>query len=115
MRFTKIACAAALGSVVFAAPQNAERANKGNQGNQGNAGGATAATAAAGGNDASLTLSSNAIQSGSFVDGSEQIGNADVGQAKSLTSQDNFINFCSGKTLQNGLQILTGSCNGIGV
>lgn len=25
----------------------------------------------------------------------------------------NFINFCSGKTLTNGLQIKTGSCNGI--
>lgn len=26
----------------------------------------------------------------------------------------NFINFCSGKTLTNGLQQKKGSCNGIG-
>jgi hypothetical protein len=26
----------------------------------------------------------------------------------------NFINFCTGKTLTNGLQVKTGSCNGIG-
>lgn len=62
----------------------------------------------------SLTLSSSAIQSGSFVDGSTSIGAAEVGQAKSLTSTNNFINYCAGKTLTNGLQILTGSCNGIG-
>lgn len=59
------------------------------------------------------TLLSTSIQEGSEVDGSEQIGNAEVGQAKSLTSTNNFINFCSGKTLTNGLQIITGSCNGI--
>ncbi|RDW73669.1 hypothetical protein BP5796_07111 [Coleophoma crateriformis] len=59
------------------------------------------------------TLSANAIQSGSFVDGSAEVGAAEVGQAKSATSTNNFINNCSGKTLTNGLQILTGSCNGI--
>lgn len=59
------------------------------------------------------TLAANAIQSGSFVDGSQEIGAAEVGQAKSLTSQNNFINNCAGKTLTNGLQITTGSCNGI--
>lgn len=61
----------------------------------------------------STTLSANAVQSGSFVDGSTQIGAAEVGQAKSLTSTNNFINNCAGKTLTNGLQITTGSCNGI--
>ncbi|QSZ33435.1 hypothetical protein DSL72_005003 [Monilinia vaccinii-corymbosi] len=75
-------------------------------------GGSHAGTATSG-NDASLTLASNAIQSGSFADGSEEIGAAEVGQAKSATSQNNFINFCSGATLTNGLQITTGSCNGI--
>lgn len=94
MLFTKIACAAALSSVVFASP--------------------APEPAAAAGNDASsTTLSADAIQSGSFVDGSQQIGAAEVGQAKSLTSQNNFINNCAGKTLTNGLQITTGSCNGI--
>lgn len=63
--------------------------------------------------EATQVLQANAIQSGSFVDGSTSIGAAEVGQAKSLTSTNNFINNCAGKTLTNGLQILTGSCNGI--
>lgn len=100
MLFNKIAYAAALSTVVFASPAPApEPANTANSG---------------GGNAASgTTLSPDAIQSGSFVDGSEQIGAAEVGQAKSLTSQNNFINNCAGKTLTNGLQITAGSCNGI--
>jgi hypothetical protein len=61
----------------------------------------------------SLTLDAAAVQTGSFVDGSTSIG-AEAGQANSQTSQNNFINFCSGKTLTNGLQIVGGSCNGIG-
>jgi hypothetical protein len=60
------------------------------------------------------TLSANAIQTGSFFDGSASLG-ADDGQALSLTDKANFINFCAGKTLTNGLQITTGSCNGIGM
>lgn len=96
MYFSKFASAAALMSVAVAIPA-------------GNNNAATAAT----GNDASLTLASNAVQSGSFADGSGEIGAAEVGQAKSATSQNNFINFCSGSTLTNGLQITTGSCNGI--
>jgi hypothetical protein len=60
-----------------------------------------------------LTLDADAVQTGSFSDGLGSIG-AEAGQAKSQTSQDNFINFCSGKTLTNGLQIVGGSCNGIG-
>lgn len=59
------------------------------------------------------TLSPAAIQSGSFNDGSDEIGNNEAQQAKSLTSTNNFINNCAGKTLTNGLQITTGSCNGI--
>jgi len=34
-------------------------------------------------------------------------------QAASLTSTNNFINFCEDKTLTNGLQVKEGSCNGI--
>lgn len=59
------------------------------------------------------TLAANAIQSGSFVDGSQEVGANEANQAKSQTSENNFINFCAGKTLSNGLQITTGSCNGI--
>ena len=96
MLFTKIACAAALTAVVYANP-NPSPANN----------------AAAAGGSTGTTLSANAIQSGSFNDGSDEIGSDEVGQALSLTSQNNFINNCAGKTLTNGLQITTGSCNGI--
>lgn len=69
---------------------------------------ATATTA----DDTSLTLAQNAIASGSFNDGLTEVGN-EAFEAASATSQNNFINFCSGETLTNGLQIVTGSCNGI--
>jgi hypothetical protein len=59
------------------------------------------------------TLAANAIQSGSFNDGSDEIGANEAQQAKSQTSTNNFINNCARKTLTNGLQITTGSCNGI--
>lgn len=61
----------------------------------------------------STVLAPNAIQSGSFVDGSTSIGANEANQAKSLTSQNNFINNCAGKTLTNGFQNTDGSCNGI--
>ncbi|KAG9237023.1 hypothetical protein BJ875DRAFT_370792 [Amylocarpus encephaloides] len=60
----------------------------------------------------STTLAADAVQSGSFTDGSVN-GDSAAGQAKSLTSQNNFINNCAGKTLTNGLQVQEGSCNGI--
>jgi hypothetical protein len=59
------------------------------------------------------TLSPAAIQSGSFLDGTQEIDGNEAGVSKSQTSQNNFINNCAGKTLTNGLQITTGSCNGI--
>ncbi|KAH8800251.1 hypothetical protein F5884DRAFT_862965 [Xylogone sp. PMI_703] len=61
----------------------------------------------------SFILSPDAIQNGSFNDGSNEIDASEGNQAKSATSHNNFINYCAGKTLTNGLQILTGSCNGI--
>ncbi|TGO56645.1 hypothetical protein BCON_0075g00350 [Botryotinia convoluta] len=99
MYISKIASVAALISVVAAIPSPQK--------------GTKDAATAASGNDASFTLASDAIQSGSFADGSGEIGAAEVGQAKSATSKNNFINFCSGSTLTNGLQVTTGSCNGI--
>ena len=96
MLYKQIACAVALSAVVYANPEPAQ-----------------ASAAAAGGGATGTSLEANAIQSGSFNDGSNEIGAAEVGQAKSLTSQNNFINNCAGKTLTNGLQITTGSCNGI--
>jgi hypothetical protein len=96
MRFSQVACAVALAAAVNASP------------NPSPAGTGTANTGAS-----DTTLSANAIQSGSFNDGSDEIGAAEVGQALSLTSTNNFINNCAGKTLTNGLQITGGSCNGI--
>lgn len=99
MLFSKIASTLALIGVVAAIPSPQK-------------GGKIAATASSG-DDASLTLAADCVQSGSFADGSTEIGAAEVGQAKSATSKNNFINFCAGETLTNGLQITTGSCNGI--
>ncbi|KAI9641896.1 hypothetical protein NHQ30_009763 [Ciborinia camelliae] len=65
------------------------------------------------GDDTSLTLAQDAIASGSFSDGLTEIGGNEAFEAASATSQNNFINFCEGETLTNGLQIVTGSCNGI--
>jgi hypothetical protein len=99
MIYSKLACAIAFSAGVLANPANNAKAN--------------AATGTTGNGGTGLTLDAAAVQSGSFVDGSQSIG-AEAGQAKSQTSQNNFINFCSGKTLTNGLQIVGGSCNGIG-
>lgn len=64
-------------------------------------------------NDASgTTLLANAIQTGSFSDGSVN-GVQKPGQSASKTSKNNFINLCAGKELTNGLQVIGGSCNGI--
>ncbi|CAK7229948.1 hypothetical protein SBRCBS47491_007423 [Sporothrix bragantina] len=60
----------------------------------------------------STCLSANALQTGSFVTG--QVNDVPAeGQSNSQTDTANFINFCSGSTLTNGLQVKTGSCNGI--
>jgi hypothetical protein len=90
MRYTQVACATVLAAAVYAKP--------------------SPANAAAGAD--STTLAANAIQSGSFNDGQQETG-AEAGQAASAVSFNNFINICGGKTLTNGLQFTTGSCNGI--
>ncbi|KAH6677141.1 hypothetical protein B0J14DRAFT_336343 [Halenospora varia] len=102
MLFKQIASALAFSTVVYAQNKNGN--------NNANNNGANANAAAGGATG--TTLQANAIQSGSFVDGSVNGVSAD-GQAKSATSQNNFINNCAGKTLTNGLQVTTGSCNGI--
>ncbi|KAK0713853.1 hypothetical protein B0T26DRAFT_678134 [Lasiosphaeria miniovina] len=64
-------------------------------------------------NDAGgTTLDPAVVQAGSGVDGLNSLG-VDAGQTASLTSNNNFINFCKGKTLTNGFQNTAGSCNGI--
>jgi len=76
-----------------------------NAGNNNNGGGA-----AAGGGDpaTSTTLDASVIAAGFADDGQ----NPPVdGQSASLTSTNNFINFCVGKTITNGQQLKGGSCN----
>ncbi|KAG9240996.1 hypothetical protein BJ878DRAFT_448389 [Calycina marina] len=90
MHFSTLACAAALSSMVYASPASSSSSSTNG-----------------------LTLLSDAIQKGSTLDGSTETGAAEVGQAKSAVSTNNFINICSGKTLTNGEQIIDGSCNGI--
>lgn len=113
MIYAKLALVVALSVGALADPQRNNGNNRnGNGNNNNNEGGNEGATpTAAGKGVAALTLDADAVQTGSFVDGS---GNgAEAGQALSATSQNNFINFCSGKTLTNGLQNVDGSCNGI--
>ncbi|KAI3393531.1 hypothetical protein diail_4167 [Diaporthe ilicicola] len=97
--------AAALFAMAFAQNKGGNKGGNNNANNGGNQGGNNNAAD-------STTLSQDAIQSGSFLDGSQGLG-AETGQANSQTSQNNFINLCAGQTLTNGLQITNGSCNGI--
>ncbi|KAI2466769.1 hypothetical protein F4781DRAFT_339249 [Annulohypoxylon bovei var. microspora] len=110
--------------------QNSQKANAGNNNNNANANAGNNANANAGNNanananagnnnaqngnnnaaQASLTLDANAVQTGSQSDGDPD---AAEGEAASDTDNANFINFCSGQTLTNGLQQKQGSCNGI--
>jgi len=103
MLYTKIAYALVFTAGALANPSPAN--------NNANSANSASANAAAGGSSGTA-LSADAIQTGSFVDGSEASG-SEAGQAASQISQNNFINNCAGKTLTNGLQITTGSCNGI--
>lgn len=76
----------------------------GNQNNAGNGG-------AAGGADPNLTLDPAVIATGFAQDGQSD-PNAGPGQVPSLTSTNNFINFCKDKgTITNGKQVKEGSCN----
>lgn len=107
MLYTKLAVVAAFSALAIASPNATPvevRQNKNN-------GGGGAAAAAGGANG--LTLLANAVQTGSASTGQE--ADADPAQALSQTSNNNFINFCSGKTVTNGLQNVAGSCNGIGM
>lgn len=100
--FYKFAAVVALTASVAVAQNNKGGQNNQNGGNN---------NANAGGNADGLTLLANAVQKGSAQDGSANIAD---GQALSITSDNNFINFCSGKTLTDGLQVQGGSCNGVG-
>lgn len=55
-------------------------------------------------------LDASVLSKGSESDG---LNNATAGTSASLTSTNNFINFCAGKTITNGQQVADGSCNPI--
>jgi len=97
--------AASTSSSAAAAATPAANINKntgGNGGNGNNNGG--------GGNpQTSLTLDNSVINSNFAKSGQE--GATEAGQVASLTSKNNYINFCLGKTLTNGQQVKGGSCN----
>ncbi|EJF65144.1 hypothetical protein DICSQDRAFT_98725 [Dichomitus squalens LYAD-421 SS1] len=86
-----------------AAPPAASSAAAGNNAAGGNAAGADAQT--------SLTLLQSVIATGFEQDGQ---ATPEAGQVASLTSSNNFINFCAtvpNLPITNGQQIKTGSCN----
>jgi len=77
-----------------------------NGGNNNNGGNSTqnAGNNNGGNGDTSLTLDPSVIQN---VNGQGQA----AGEANSLVSTNNFIDFCVGKTITNGKQVQGGSCN----
>lgn len=79
--------------------------NRGNGGSDGNKGSSSTG-------DPALSLLAANVQSASDTTGIQGQG-SEKAQAASATDPANFINFCTGKTLTNGLQVKSGSCNGI--
>ncbi|KAK4099955.1 hypothetical protein N658DRAFT_525172 [Parathielavia hyrcaniae] len=63
------------------------------------------------GDNKTPALDPDVIQAGSSTDGTDSLG-TDPAQFPSSTSNNNFINFCKGQTLTNGLQITGGSLIG---
>ncbi|MCJ1486071.1 Pathogenicity cluster 5 protein d [Schaereria dolodes] len=75
---------------------------------------ATSPTATTNGTSAAdLALNPSNVQTGSDSNGLAASQTPEVDQTPSDTDPANFINFCTGKTLTNGLQVKGGSCNGI--
>ncbi|KAL0637827.1 Pathogenicity cluster 5 protein d [Maublancomyces gigas] len=81
------------------------------QQNNNRQGGNNANNNANNGANAALVLLAANVQAASNTNG--QAAGAAAGQAASATDPANFINFCKGKTITNGLQVKGGSCNGI--
>lgn len=100
----RIAATGAKGNNAADTGANDNGGNKGNN-NGGNKGGNNG-----GGNaQTSLTLDKSVIAKGFANDGQDV---PEAGQVPSLTSTNNFINFCKGKgPITNGQQVKTGSCN----
>ncbi|KAL8711059.1 MAG: hypothetical protein Q9220_004440 [cf. Caloplaca sp. 1 TL-2023] len=93
--------------------QGAQNAGQGNATDTAGAANDNTAATKTTGNNAQAVLNPANIQTGSAQDGQGQVSGVAAGQAASATDAANFINFCTGKTLTNGLQVKGGSCNGI--
>lgn len=101
----------ALAAAAQANNTKGQGANNNNGGNNNNTGNNNGGNNAGGGNaQTSLTLDPKVIAAG-FANNGQQTPTA--GQVASLTSTNNFINFCLtvNKPITNGQQIKTGSCN----
>ncbi|KAG8688928.1 hypothetical protein FRC09_012661 [Ceratobasidium sp. 395] len=92
---------------LFAALEARQNRNGGNRG--GNGAGNGGGNAGGGGVQASKTLDPRVIGPNLAKTGQE--GKTEAGQVASLTTTNNFINFCVGKTITNGQQVKGGSCN----
>ncbi|KAF2495222.1 hypothetical protein BU16DRAFT_539209 [Lophium mytilinum] len=101
MRFTTVIPVLALAARLVNA-QSSAVSNAKSGGNQGGNQGGNANTGT------STTLNPAVIQTTD-----NGLADAEAGQAASLTSKNNFIDFCVGKTITNGLQTQAGSCNPI--
>lgn len=97
---------------------NAASGNKGGNAASSSSSASSAASTSASGNansgnaQTSLTLLSSVIASG-FAQNGLAANGSEAGEVASLTSTNNFINFCATTNLPitNGQQIITGSCN----
>ncbi|KAA1468373.1 hypothetical protein DENSPDRAFT_833649 [Dentipellis sp. KUC8613] len=113
LAFSALSVSAAPHSLAERAGKGGDKgnANKGNANNN-NKGNAADAKAGGGGGDlqTSLTLDPSVLAKGFESDGQAQ---QEAGQVPSLTSRNNFINFCATTKLPitNGQQIKGGSCN----
>lgn len=96
-----------LAALPSATPPGTTNTVNSNNGGNNNSGGNNPGNGNSGGNGdpaTSLTLDPSVIQN---ISGR----GTGAGQIDSLVSPDNFINYCVGKTLTNGQQVKTGSCN----
>nr|VWO96546.1 Siderophore exporter MmpL5 [Ganoderma boninense] len=117
MKFSTSLLVVALAAGASASPLNAPRFGKGfpgfgHSGSSATSSAAASSTASASSDpQTSLTLLSSVIATGFENDGQDVPA---AGQVPSLTSPNNFINFCAtvpSLPLTNGTQIKTGSCN----
>jgi len=104
--------AASPSPVVSAAPGKKSSSAGTTRATKATASASASASASAAGGDAqkSLTLDPSVIAKGFEQDGQ---ATQEAGQVASLTSSNNFINFCAttGQTITNGQQVKGGSCN----